>query len=1809
MKQILFSRRNTLFSLLLILSLSTIAQKTTQQLEESQRKISSDPFVQSVQFSEDLKTPSFISFRSGSQMRTTAVQSLKKYFELSASNELRLVSSTQDKYNVTVDLYKQFYKGVIVEHSAYNVISKNGQILSISAESYPLDESFSVTPLNTPDAFRSNALNFVNAKKYAWEALEEDKKRFPGKFIAQQKLEELKNSYLPKGELVIAKDVFGDKQAHLAYKYDVYAVEPLLRYYIYVDAKNGNILLSDAIIKHTDNTKAKQEVDKDNKLSNYQFYALFGSENYEDKGLNFTDPSRVTAGSELGTALSRYSGIQKIYTTKVSVPITGKPDPNNPSVNLTWSGVDPRQPIVGPIDVYILKDQTRGQGVETYDLNNVGGLPLSIPALQGQALAFVDRDNNWKDEADNGAVTKDDLIRGATRDGSNGGNEAVNDDIAIDAHWGAEMVYDYWQKRHNRASFDNKNSAIKSYIHYGPAYDNAFWNGTTMTYGDGSGTANPRGGFRPLVSLDICGHEIGHGVCSHTSDLVYRGESGAMNEGLSDIWAAAVEHFVDDSVKMSPTPTYQYFQVGENIAANNEGLRRMDNTKRFSNPDTYGGRYWSNPECGTPTLVNDQCGVHNNSGVLNKWFYLMVMGPKKITGSPSYTDDGVADKPRSVPKGSGFSTDFVENTGNNYGALSNFTGIGFEAAEDITYLMEQILTPNATYADARAASITAAQALYGVCSLQERTVTNAWFGVGVGSAFGGCTAPLMTVLPATSTIGEGAPGDCPRYNDVKINANLTVAQTASTPITITVTGGTLGSHEYQLLTNTLTFAAGETGLKSIPFLRIFDDAVFEPNETLTISATAPSIGYSNSFTITVRDNDSLPFIGGIKTLLKEDFEGTALSAIPGGWDTIPKIAPSAVRWAVEIDNASPVLHWAGKRAIIELNPPSALTNGKAVYDQLTSAQTILRTPLINGMGLDSLKLEFTYSAGGEPACSPACDYGQVVYSYDGVSFSKMFPEDSVLYAQVSDRRAVYALPSQLNNRQFYIGFLWNNDSNGGTSASITIDDVLITGKGKRIARDSASSVSEPIPSITQEGNAPSFLYSRYDGSLMSKIVNSTANLGCVKDTLTQSGTGYVAYSTGFRTKKVHQITPSQNSNSKYTLTLYYANEELVGQDPRSLLLLKSNAANIDASTTANSIVVVPIVEDHSADGYWSYTATFNGFSYFALVTAGNNAPAVYYPRTNATDLSQPSNWTTDPNGGAGTSPTNFTTPNQLFNINNNVTIPLVNAPWTIANGSNVILLNNNGATFNPTARLTVGTGSNFNFNGLKGILKSDATGTASIGITTGSISNADSINAERYMQNKRAWRLLGIPFSASGQTIKQAWQEGATLLSQNPNPPYGTQITTFIGDARAAAFDAIRPSSSIRIYAADNFNSDLVHTPNTLDNITQYQGYFLFVRGDRSTDRTSTGSPSSSANLRITGVPNMGAVTKGVLGTSFSLIPNPYLSPLDFDSIKAIASNSSINKFYVWDPALGGGVGQYRTIDITGSAPTYTYTATPGGSNNNWRFIEQGVAFMISGSKTVDFTENTKSTGTPPASMLRTLTNKQAELVINFNDLNTSPASLSDGVRLVFDNTYSLAIDRDDAKKVEGFNVNFGINKNNEILSVEKRPLPTSDEVIALKLWNSIPGNYQFEVQPSNIPANIFFAYLKDNFLNTFTPIDLQAGTRINFSITADAASAATDRFSIVFTKSAVSPAAPTIVIYPNPVQTGNVKVLLNNMPRGTYFVRMINSLGQTVLSKQINHTGGTVTETLSVNKVKGVYTLEVQKPDNTKQIKKLIVN
>ncbi|MBK7683900.1 MAG: M4 family metallopeptidase [Bacteroidetes bacterium] len=105
---------------------------------------------------------------------------------------------------------------------------------------------------------------------------------------------------------------------------------------------------------------------------------------------------------------------------------------------------------------------------------------------------------------------------------------------------GYAKTYDYYFGTHSRSSYDNAGAVLRSYIHYSSAYNNAFWNGSVMTYGDGDGST-----FSPLTELDIIGHELTHGVTSNTSNLVYSYQSGALNESFSDIFGVTIDFYAN----------------------------------------------------------------------------------------------------------------------------------------------------------------------------------------------------------------------------------------------------------------------------------------------------------------------------------------------------------------------------------------------------------------------------------------------------------------------------------------------------------------------------------------------------------------------------------------------------------------------------------------------------------------------------------------------------------------------------------------------------------------------------------------------------------------------------------------------------------------------------------------------------------------------------------------------------------------------------------------------------------------------------------------------------------------------------------------------------------------------------------------------------------------------------------------------------------------------------------------------------------------------------------------------------------------
>jgi Zn-dependent metalloprotease len=265
------------------------------------------------------------------------------------------------------------------------------------------------------------------------------------------------------------------------------------------------------------------------------------------------------------------------------------------------------------------------------------------------------------------------------------GTNADRESAAVDAHYGGAVTFDYFRLVHGRNGIFGNGTGAPSRVHYGKAYVNAFWDGTKMTYGDGDGTE-----FGPLVSLDVAGHEMSHGVTENTAGLTYSGESGGLNEATSDIFGTMVEFYAANGDDPAD------YLIGEEFdLASHQGFRRMDD------PIADG----SSPNCWSSNTKN--LDVHYSSGVGNHFFYLLA------EGSGAKTIGGVAHS---------------SSTCNG----STISGIGREAAQKIWFrALDVYMTSGTTYSQARTATLSAAADLYGAGSAEQNAVASAWSVVGV----------------------------------------------------------------------------------------------------------------------------------------------------------------------------------------------------------------------------------------------------------------------------------------------------------------------------------------------------------------------------------------------------------------------------------------------------------------------------------------------------------------------------------------------------------------------------------------------------------------------------------------------------------------------------------------------------------------------------------------------------------------------------------------------------------------------------------------------------------------------------------------------------------------------------------------------------------------------------------------------------------------------------------------------------------------------------------------------------------------------
>ena len=703
--------------------------------------------------------------------------------------------------------------------------------------------------------------------------------------------------------------------------------------------------------------------------------------------------------------------------------------------------------------------------------------------------------------------------------------------------------------------------------------------------------------------------------------------------------------------------------------------------------------------------------------------------------------------------------------------------------------------------------------------------------------------------------------------------------------------------------------------------------------------------------------------------------------------------------------------------------------------------------------------------------------------------------------------------------------------------------------------------------------------------------------------------------------------------------------------------------------TCFSVVTNITIAQYSGGNGRGDTAVLKVNSYL-----GNN-----WLTTGTTNFNDPTNWSNGnfpinetaliPSGG--TQPIiNATSGNATVTTNTTINL-LSGAILTINNGFNL--------TFNGGASVIVdGTITN---NGTI-ILKSDASSTASVGTSSGSISG--NVTVERYLPAKRTWRFLTAPLTNStNNSIFYNWQNNDVISSTN-----GVELWSPTGDINPSNANSGMlsggASANIKQYI-NNAWSLLTNTNGqsgqpTLFNASTNNAFCVFVTAPFNSGNTNIYASAVATTLSATGnlimgthVKNLGTATSG----QFFLVGNPYASPINPASI---TSTNLSNNYFMWDPTLNGtyNSGQYITYNTISNQ----YSVVTGAySNSPLNSIQSGQSFFVQASSaaatSISFQESAKNLNVSNGifrtsstdivqTMRNTLKRKIGGIMTNL-----------DGAVGVFYDGGNAGIDANDAPKLSNSSENIALRRANLNFVFEERPLLTLKDTLFLRIWNTQQSEYTLEMVGNNLTTTPgLTAELKDKYTNASIPLSLLDTNNYSFAVDANAASSG-DRFMVVFKANTTLPVQFTninayqkgavaqvdwkvateqnmkqyvvekstdavnftniatiatnnidnssysavdhtpkignnyyrilsiandgskvysnvalvkigakqigIFVYPNPVTTNSLYLHLQNVEKGKYHIQLLNQSGSVVMQTNMQHTGGSGTQTINL--------------------------
>ena len=297
---------------------------------------------------------------------------------------------------------------------------------------------------------------------------------------------------------------------------------------------------------------------------------------------------------------------------------------------------------------------------------------LSVIAAMGTTATGTKRRTIY--DARNGSRLPGWLVRGE-------GDPRSDDRAVNEAYDGSGATYDLYFTVFGRNSIDERGMRLDSTVHYGRKYDNAFWNGQQMVYGDGDGELFNR--F--TIAIDVIGHELTHGVTEYEAGLEYQDQPGALNESFSDVFGSLVKQY-----KRRQTAKEADWLIGKGLlgrGVKGKALRSMKEPGTAYDDDVLG----KDPQPGHMTdyvrTREDNGGVHINSGIPNRAFYE---------------------------------------------AAIRLGGNAWAKAGQIWYgTLRDKLRPNSSFRDAARWTVAVARDLYGAGSLEQKAVRGGWVALGI----------------------------------------------------------------------------------------------------------------------------------------------------------------------------------------------------------------------------------------------------------------------------------------------------------------------------------------------------------------------------------------------------------------------------------------------------------------------------------------------------------------------------------------------------------------------------------------------------------------------------------------------------------------------------------------------------------------------------------------------------------------------------------------------------------------------------------------------------------------------------------------------------------------------------------------------------------------------------------------------------------------------------------------------------------------------------------------------------------------------